>query len=269
MTGHMTRSDRAWTAVLAECALDRARPLLAAMLPDPFARVDLAHALRQTGLIPDRETGFASVLWPSVADALGDDAAAMQAALAALPFDFSPATALWRSLLRDLHGENRPALTDDDALHWAAFVNAFRGRTPTFAAPWLQQIADATKTHRDLMTLADKARAAPLTALDRSIYLRFGWNDDGQIPGLNGLLNAAALLRTRQAWTLAAPQFDATAQAKILAAAQHMVTMGRIAAMSDLSADVQRYGVNRAALSAALYPVRVVPPLLTLLAEAA
>ena len=268
----MTRSDRSWTAVIAECALDRARPVLAFLRHDPFARLDLARALVSTGLVPDRNTPFAD-LWPRLSQVLGPDAPAVHQALAALPFDpeLCPATTMWRSLLRDLHGDNLPALSGDDAVHWTGFLAAFRGRTPAaaFTAPWLQDVARETRAHRDLATLATISRAAPLTALDRSLYLRFGWNDDGTVPGLTGLLDAAALQRTRRAWALAAPQFDPMAQSRILAAAQHLVTMGRVQAMATINDDVRRYGVPRAELAAALYPVRVVPPLTTLLAEAA
>lgn len=268
----MTRTDRAWTAVIAECGLDRARPVLALLMPEPFARVDLARALVETDVVPDRDTPFAKALWPALSKTLGDDADVVHDALGKLPFDrdANPATVFWRALLRDLHGPNRPDLTGDEAVCWTAFLNAFRGRTPADAlsAPWLQQVARGTEAFRDLTALANARRAAPLTALDRSLYLRFGWNDDAQIPGLTGLMDAAALLRTRSAWALAAPQFGTDAQIKILAAAQHMVTMGRIEAMTDLPLDVQRYGIRRADLSPALYPVRVVPPLTRLLAEA-
>jgi hypothetical protein len=262
-----TRDNRVWTAVIAECALDRARRLLAVLRPD-IAQVDLPRALAATGIAPDRDTPFAT-LWPALEQALGPDGPAVHTALAQLPFE-APSTALWRALLRDLHGPNQPQLTGDDAPNWTAFLAAYRGRTPApaFTAPWLQAIAQGTADHRALVELANTARAAPLTPQDRRLYLRFGWNDDGAVPGLTGLLDAAALLRTQTAWSLAAPQFDPRAQARIRDAAQHMVTLSRVEAMSDLSADARRYGVTREQ-AAALYPVRVVPPLTTLLQEAA
>ena len=59
---------------------------------------------------------------------------------------------------------------------------------------WLKQVAAGTGAFRDPTDLIKAQRAQPLTAQDRSLYVRFDWNDDGDVPGLTGLLDAAALL---------------------------------------------------------------------------
>ena len=269
----MTRTDRSWTAVVAECGLDRAQPLLAALVPDPFQRVNLARALDVTALVLDRGTPFVGLLRPKLEDALGPDAAVVFAALTRLPLYAiaSPATAFWRGLFRDLHGRSQPSLSATGVANWAAFSDAFRGRAgPDDVAPhWLNQVAADAQVLRNLSSLAKTQRARPLTPHDRSLYARFGWNDDGDIPGMTGLLNAAALLRTQRAWAVAASLFDAEAQEKIMVAAGHIVTAERSAALETLEDDAKRYGVTRSQLAANLYPVRVVPPLTDILKEAA
>jgi hypothetical protein len=268
----MTRSDRSWTAVVAECGLDRARPLLAQLAPRPFARVNLARALAETGFVLTRNTPFADMVRPRLEEQLGPEADAALAALARLPLDDDscPATVFWRGMFRDLHGVNRPVLLGEAAADWAAFIDAFRGRADPDAAPdWLQPVANDAQDMRDLSTLARMQRALPLTPHDRSLYVRFGWNDDGAIPGMAGLLHAAALLRTQRAWLAAAPRFDAASQDRIMAAAGDLVAAERAAALAGLDDEARRYGLPREQLAADLYPPRVVPPLGDIVNEAA
>ena len=243
----MSRTDRCWTAAVAECGLHRARPMLAMLMPQPFDRVDLARALAATGLVLDRNTGFAGRIRPKLEVTLDGDAKTVFAALARLPFDERerPATVFWRRMFRGRAGA-------DDA-----------------APDWLNQVAEGTQWLRDVSALAKTQRALPLTPHDRSIYARFGWNDDGEIPGLTGLLDAAALLRTERAWAVAAPNFEAESQRQIMAAAGQLIATERIAAMATLNDDVRRYGVPRVQLAAVLYPAREVPPLHDILTEAA
>lgn len=247
----MTRTARQWTACLAECALDRAQPVLAHLLPDPFAQINLAQTLASIGITPDRSTD----LRPAFQSALGPQAEAMFHALSRLPFDDSavPATAFWRARFRDVPGAD-------------AFTNAFRGRPQVNPPPWaIPIIADADR-HRDLVTLIQRQRAQPLTAQDRSLYARFGWNDAGDVPGMTGLLHAAALLRTQRAWATAAPHLDAPA---IEAAAARLMAVERSAAMTTLDRDSRRLGLPPAHVAAALMPGRPVPPLAAILSEAA
>lgn len=268
----MTRSDRSWTAAIAECGLDRARPLLARLVPEPFERVDLARALAATGLVPERGMSFAEQLRPGLEETLGFEAEAALAALGRLPLDqvACPATVFWRGMFRDLNGVSRPDLPSAAAAYWTAFTDAFRGRAaPDEAAPdWLNRVAEDAQAHREFTALVKAQRALPLTALDRSIYVRFGWNDDGEIPGLAGLLDAAALLRTQRAWAAVAGQFDVQSQDAIQSAAGRLAEAERMAAMATLDHDARRYGVLRSRLAAALYPPRLVPPLNDILAEA-
>ena len=272
MTWTMTRPDRSWTATIAECGLDRAQPVLAKLAPDPFQRLNLAHALAATGIMPDRTTAFA-VLAARLDLALGPDFPLVTQALARLPFDpeTNPAATFWRGLFRDLHGRNHPALPPAQSAHFAAFIDAFRGRAATNDndPDWLKQVANDTRAFRELTALTTAQRTKPLTPQDRSLYVRFGWNDDGAVPGLTGLLNAAALLRTRNAWAAVADLFDAEAEAAIEAAAAALIEAERNAAMTGLDDDASRYGVPPAELAAALYPTRTVPPLSALLNEAA
>jgi len=251
----MTRSARQWTACLAECALDRAAPVLAHLLPDPFARVNLALTLAATGITPDRATD----LRPSFEAALGVQAEAVFRALSRLPFDDSavPATAFWRARFRDVPGPD--AFTD-------AFTNALRGRPQANPPPWAAPIIADAARHCDLVTLVQRQRAQPLTAQDRSLYARFGWNDEGDVPGMTGLLHAAALLRTQRAWAIAAPHLDAPA---IEAAAARLMAAERKAALTTLDRDSRRLGVPADRVAAALMPERPVPPLAAILSEAA
>ena len=268
----MTRTDRSWTATIAECALDRAQPVLARLAPQPFQRLNLARALAATGIMPDRTTPFAT-LAASLDRTLGPDYNPAIAALARLPFDpeTNPAATFWRALFRDLHGRNHPALPPSPSAHFAAFIDAFRGHAAAdnHDPDWLKQVANATQAFRDLTALITTQRRAPLTPQDRSLYVRFGWNDDGAVPGLTGLQDAAALMRTRTAWAAAAHLFDPAAQLAIETAAAALTLAERSLAMAGLDHDASRYGVPRAALAAALYPVRTVPPLSALLNEAA
>jgi len=272
MTRAMTRSDRSWTAVIAECGLDRARPLLANLMPQPFRRIDLGRALAATGLTLDRQTPFADLLRPALENQLGPDAETVLHALARLPFDADllSATAFWRGMLRNLHGANAPALLTAKAADWFAFVETFRGRTREHDVPdWLKPVAAEADDLRDLASAARMQRALPLTRHDRSLYARFGWNDDGDIPGLSGLLDAAALLRTQRAWAAAADRFDAEDRDKIQTAADRIVTAERASALETADADARRYGVPRAEIETRLHPPRPVPPLNDILAEAA
>lgn len=268
----MTRTDRAWTATLAECGLDRAQPVLALLSPQPFQGLNLAQALAATGLILDRTTPYATIA-ASLEQTLGPDFPLVTAALARLPFDpeTNQAATFWRGLFRDLHGRNHPTLPPTSSADFAAFIDAFRGRaTPEDTDPdWLKQVATGTSAFRDLTTLIKTQRSKPLTPHDRSLYVRFGWNDDGAVPGLTGLQNAAALMRTRNAWATVAQLFDADAQTAIEAAAAAVLEADRQSAMAGLDDDARRYGLQRAELAAALYPTRTVPPLSTLLNEAA
>ncbi len=269
----MTRADRTWTAVLAECALDRARPVLANLLPRPFARVNLTQALEATGLVPERGMGFAEVLEPALRKALGEEAEPVFQALARLPWgaEEAPASAFWRALFRDLHGANRPDLPPEAAAFFAAFLDVYRGRSePAPQDPaWLQDVAEGTHDFRDLIALARAQRALPLAALDRSIFARFGWNDDGEVPGMTGLMDAAALMRTRLAWAAVSPLFNAEAQAAIEAAARRVIEADRAAALATLEADARRLGQPAERLAQVLYPPREVPALGRLLDEAA
>jgi hypothetical protein len=273
MTPAVTRADRTWTAVVAECGLDRARPLLAALAPDPFARLDLAGALAATGLVLDRATPFAARLRPALEVQLAQDATTVLAALQRLPLDAAacPATAYWRGMFRDLRGPQQPDLAAADAAMWAAFGDAFRGRAGVDdAAPdWLNRVAADAQALRDLTETARAQRALPLTRHDRSLYARFGWNDDGDVPGLTGLLDAAALLRTRRAWVAAAPVFGPDARDRVQAAAAALAQAQRSAALPALDADARRLGLPRAVLAGALLPIRPVPPLDDILQEAA
>lgn len=267
----MTRSDRTWTAVLAECALDRARPVLANLLPRPFARVNLAQALQDTGLVPERGTGFAKVLQPALAARLGDEAEPVFAALARLPWgpEEAPATAFWRALFRDLHGASQPDLPPEQAAFFAAFLDIFRGRAEAAPADpgWLQEVAEGTHDFRDLIALAKGQRGLALTPLDRAIYARFGWNDDGDVPGLTGLMDAAALLRTRTAWAAVAHLFDAGAQAAIEGAAAAILETRRKAALATVEADARRLALPPDQVAQVLYPPRAVPPLKDMVKE--
>jgi hypothetical protein len=245
----MTRSVRQWTACLAECALDRAQPVLAHLLPD--LQINLAQTLAATGIIPDRSTD----LRPTFEAALGPQAQTVLNALSRLPFDDNacPATTFWRARFRDVPGAD-------------AFTLAFRGQPqpnpPAWAAPI---IADADR-YRDLVALVQRQRALALTRQDRSLYARFGWNDAGDVPGMTGLLNAAALLRTQRAWAIAAPHVDAAA---LESAAAHMAAAERSASLATLDRDIRRLGLPREQVAAALMPDRPVPPLAAILSEAA
>lgn len=247
----MTRTPRQWTACLAECALDRAAPVLAHLLPDPFAQVNLARTLASTGLTPDRTTDLRSAFGA----ALGPQAAPVFDALSRLPFDDSacPATTFWRARFRDVPGAD-------------AFTDAFRGRPQANPPPWAAPIIADAARHRDLVTLVQRQRAQPLTAQDRSLYARFGWNDEGDVPGMTGLLHAAALLRTQRAWAIAAPHLDAPA---IEAAAARLMAAERSAALATLDHESRRLGVPPDRVAAALMPERPVPPLAAILSEAA
>ncbi len=260
----MMRTDRDWTAVVAECGLDRAQPVIAALCPEPFARVNLAEALAKTAVVLGRGTAFAD-LRPKLEAALGPDAETVLRALARLPFDPAAckATAFWRGMFRDLHGRAQPALQGDAARNWAAFTAAFRGRTNALDAveDWLAPIVLGSQAHRNLADLVKTQRGRPLTRHDRSLYVRFGWNDDGSVPGMTGLLDASALLRTQAAWRAVAFQFDAASQDIIAAAARDLVEAQRTGAMAMLDDDVKRYGVPRERLASALYPQPEVPPL--------
>ena len=259
-------SDRGWTAVIAECGLDRAQPVLAWLAPDPFARINLAQALAATEILPDRNTSFANDLQPKLNAVLGADASAVLRALQRLPVDDTacPATVFWRVRFRDLHGAAQPAVDG-----WGDFMQAFRGRAGPGEGPeWLDAVAAGVQRHRDLTALVKQQRALPLTAQDRSLYVRFGWNDDGEVPGLTGLLNAAALKRTQQAWAAVAQRFEG-AELQIEAAAADLVAKERAAGLATLDADARHYGIPPDQLAAALYPVRAVPPLSALLTEAA
>ncbi len=257
----MRRSGRDWTAAIAQCALNRAQPVLAHLMPQPFARVDLARALAQTGVMPDRETAFATDLWPKMADVLGPDAVLCLSALRDLPLNDadSPAAAFWRVRFRDLPDLAIPG--------WTAFAQVFRGRPETAPVPdWLAPVAADLQRHREVTLMIAGQSALPLTAQDRSLYVRFGWNDAGDVPGLTGLSFAAALLRARSAWQTVSHHFDAV---EIEAAAADQISRERSAGMATLDADARRHGVSRDDLAAALYPVRTVPPLADILNEAA
>lgn len=266
----MSRPDRSWTAVIAECGLKRAQPVLARICPAPFFRLDLADALAETGMIPDRATPFAD-LAPRLQTVLGPDYPYVIGALERLPFDQDqlPAAHFWRGQFRDLHGARRPDLPPTGAALWAAFLDVHRGRTTTDAADpdWLKLVGAGTDAFRKLTDLAKAQRALPLTPLDRSLYARFGWNDDGDVPGMTGLLDAAAVLRTRQAWAIVAPLFDAPARAAIQAAAAALTEADRSAALAGVQDDARRYGLPADQIAAALYPPRAVPSLDDLLSE--
>jgi hypothetical protein len=268
----MTRDDRSWTAVIAECGLERARPVLSSLAPEPFARVDLAQALAQTGLILDRNTPFAAVLKPALAEALGPEMPAVMQALTDLPTDdaLCPATVFWRARLRDLHGSHQPRLAPAALQDWTAFATTFRGRmSPGDVPDWLSGVMTGVEWLAKLRATVQRQRALPLSAQDRSLYARFGWNDAGDVPGMTGLLNAAALLRTQAAWALVAGRFDSDAQDEIEAAAGRLDAIHRSAAMATLDLDSRRLGVPRDRLAAALYPERPVPALSRILTEAA
>ena len=267
----MMREDRSWTATIAECGLERARPVLAALAPDPFARVDLARALAETRLVLDRNTPFAGQLQPALEAALAADAPAVFQALRRLPMDdaLCPATVFWRIKLRDLHGPHQPMLSTSAAADWTAFTSAFRGRLGQAEAPdWLRDVVAGVERLGTLTATAKRQRALPLSAHDRSLYARFGWNDEGNVPGMTGLLHAAALLRTQRAWALVAHRFDEASQAEIGAAAGRIDAASDAAAMATLDQDSRRLGVPRDKLAAALYPERPVPPLTRILSEA-
>lgn len=268
----MTRSDRSWTAVVAECGLDRAQPVLAALCPVPFRRVNLAQALAATGTVPERATPFAEELRPALAKVLGSDWPVVSAVLEQLPFDDDtlPATSFWRGMFRNLTGKFAPTLPPAEAERWAAWLEAFRGRVvdPEAAEDWVGPVVQDAAFQRDLSALTRAQRKLPMTAHDRSIYVRFGWNDDGEIAGMAGIVDAAALLRTQRGWAIAARRFDATSQAAIETAAGKLVAAQREAALAGLNADAKRYGVPKAQLAADLYPARAVPPLQDILTEA-
>lgn len=247
----MTRTARQWTACLAECALDRAQPVLAHLLPNPFAHINLAQTLAATGLTPDPATD----LHAAFQSALGPQADTVLTALSRLPFDDSavPATTYWRARFRDVPGAD-------------AFTQAFRSRPQPNPPAWVAPIIADAARHRDLVALIQRQRAAPLTTQDRSLYARFGWNDAGDVPGMTGLQNAAALLRTQRAWVLAAPHVDA---ALLEDAAARMAAAERSAALASLDQDSRRLGLPRDQVASALYPDRAIPPLSQILTEAA
>ena len=87
------------------------------------------------------------------------------------------------------------------------------------------------------------------------------------VPGMTGLLDAAAVLRTRQAWAIVAPLFDAPARAAIQAAAAALTEADRSAALAGVQDDARRYGLPADQIAAALYPPRAVPSLDDLLSE--
>ncbi|MEO8244394.1 MAG: hypothetical protein ABI832_19010 [bacterium] len=269
----MIRSDRAWTAVVVECGLDRAQPVLALLQPAPFGRVNLARALSGTGLVPERAMPFADLLQPALADTLGDDGRVVFDALADLPFDDAalPATTFWRAMCRNLTGKHSPDLPSAEARRWADWLEAFRGRVtdPDTAEDWVRPVIEAAAAQRALSALAKAQRRLPMTAHDRSLYVRFGWNDDGAVAGLAGLVDAGALRLTQRAWATAAPWFDTACQTAIETAAAGVLAEHRKAALANLDADARRYSVPRAQLAAELYPEKPVPPLQDILTEAA
>ena len=226
-------------------------PCWPACCPTPLPQINLAQTLAATGLTPDRN----SDLRPAFETALGPEADVVFRALSRLPFDDAavPATAFWRARFRDVPGAD-------------AFTAAFRGRPQANPPDWAVPIIADAERHRDLVALVQRQRSQPLTPQDRSLYARFGWNDEGDVSGMTGLLNAAALLRTQRAWAIAAPHLDAQA---IEAAATRMADAERSAALATLDRDCRRLGLPRDRVAAALMPERPIPPLSAILTEAA
>jgi hypothetical protein len=269
----MMRSDRDWTHAIAACALDRAQPILEQLDQHLFGRVNLSNALASSGIVLERETPFATVLWPALSRQLGSNAQSVLAWLGSMPLcekSDAPATSFWRGMFRELRGTRAPELGGAANMLWTQFVQAFRGRAPDGSAPaWLHAVSTEAQFVRQLADLAERLADQPFTNHDRGLYARFGWNDDGQVPGLTELLDAIALLKTRGSWQRAAPHFSPEQQHVITAAAQHVLDQEREAgAESVTQEDAQRYRVPHYEMVADLFPPVTAPPLDAILREA-
>jgi hypothetical protein len=212
------------------------------------------------------------MLWPALSLQLGSETQSVLAWLGGMPLSDSdaPATSFWRGMLRELRGSRAPALgAATDAL-WTQFVQAFRGRVPEDSAPaWLHAVAADAQFAKQMAGLAETLQDQPLTPHDRGIYARFGWNDDRQVPALTGLLDAAALLKTRRSWQRAASHFNSEQQIRITAAAHRVLDQERTGGgQSVTQEEAQSRGVPRQQMVADLFPPLIVPPLSAILHEA-
>lgn len=273
----MQREDRTWTAVVAEAGLDRAQPLLRLLKPSLFNGVDLAAVVRATGEPPTAETPFRGDLEPRLRAALGAEADAVIGWLASLPFGGGaerPAADFWWLMWPDLRGEDAPPFANVEGAHrWEAFVRAWRGRLgPETHAAWLRAINDDALFARGFRDVVTAQRQLALTAHDRALYARFGWNDAGDMRGLSSFTQAVSLERARRAWLKAAAYFDADEQHAIEHAAHRVRLAENDAAWNKdqprLATEAARYGITPDQMESDSYaPPAPPPPLSTILSE--
>lgn len=266
----MQRSDRAWTAVIAETGLDRAQPLLRVLNPALFDTLDLATALRACGDLLSPDTNFQEIVSPRLQTALAARAAPVMNWLGTLPFggaDERPAADFWRMMWTDLVGGDAPIFADRMMeQRWAQFVAAWRGRLADPSTTWLRTIADDARFVADFGKRVAAQRNLSFTPHDRSLYARFGWNDSGDMRGLAGLVEGVELERVRRAWQAAAPYFEAEEQRAIEAAA-HRLTIAEdksawAGAQPTLATTAANYGVTPDQIEADLYASPASPPAL-------
>lgn len=260
----MNRPPRYWIWLLADMSLDRAeRPLSTLGFPTGAhqalqrSMADAESLLRPGS--PDLATG-SKRLQAGLRGQLGLLYPAVEAWLRTFPFTDElghPALHYWDSRLFDLlQLDPEPELEgmNDDA--WSDLLAAFRGHPPKGLGPWAGAFKDAAAGRRRLSNVLEAigaAREQPLSDHDLPVYLRMGWNDHGNNPGLGSLEIGARLAATRDFWRSVRPHVP---QASLVRLAERRDRQGWEAASDprQFAADAARLGCSPQVLAAEALP---------------
>lgn len=273
----MKRSSAYWVWLLADVSLDRAAPVLP-LVGFPAIQHDIVkRSIDSTGERLKPDTTELRALGQIVSDELrrelGDAGKSVENWLRSFCFTDEasrPDLFYWDSHFQDLLSVD-PILAPEELNPqlWEALMGAYHGTKPNagyFLAKAFSRAANVIVAKQTIISAIKKARESPLTEHDLSIYMRFGWNDDGVNQGLASLEIGARLSAVKFFWQAIEQHVPAAALESI--AHKRDIAMWEITAKPEqFSPDAQRYGVAPEQIAANIFPRPESPPKLSCLLE--
>jgi hypothetical protein len=273
----MKRPDTYSIWLLADVSLDRAASILPLLGLDRPEHEVLQRCIDATAGMLTPGTDKFRLIADSILDNLSSEPVEERSHFANWLRDFCftdeasrPDLHYWsRHLLDLLAVEPAPAPEGVEPEKWRALQAAYRGRLPAPNLLWsddFSRAAEITMAQRRVEKAFDEARAQPLSPHDLEVYLRFGWNDHGNVQGLASLEIGARLGSVREFWRAVTAQVPAAALEKI-AFERDMAIWRSAANLESFKRDAELYGVTPEQMAADIFPKPTLPPALNQMLE--